>query len=106
VSDHYARGDWNAVCARCGRKAKASTFVRQWQGYWVCREHSEPRHPQDFVRGKAENPTPPWVQPPPPDNFVKFCTPDGTTAIPGYAIPGCVRPKFIHNLSTYKTGGF
>lgn len=106
MSDHYARGDWNAICARCGRKAKASTFVRQWQGYWVCQEHWEPRHPQDFVRGKVERPTPPWTQPPPPDTFAKFCTPDSSTAIPGIATPGCVRPAFIHPSSFFLTGGF
>lgn len=62
-ADYYAAGDWNAMCFRCGRKRKASTLKKQWQGYYVCPEHWEPRQPQDFVRGISDNPTAPWSQP-------------------------------------------
>jgi len=64
-ADYLALGDWNVVCFQCGRKRKASETVRNWQGYYVCPEHNEPRHPQDFVRGVPDNQTPPWVQPAP-----------------------------------------
>lgn len=62
-ADYFAEGDWNATCFQCGRKRKASQMVKNWQNYWVCPEHNEPRHPQDFVRGVPETQTPPWVQP-------------------------------------------
>jgi len=62
-ADFLELGDWNAVCFQCGRKRKASTMVKHWQGYWVCPEHWEARHPQDFVRGIKDIMTPPWVQP-------------------------------------------
>ena len=45
-------------------------MFKQWQGYWVCREHWEPRQPQDYVRGVVDNPTPPWAQPQPEDFYV------------------------------------
>lgn len=63
-ADHLVLGDYNAVCYECGRKKKASTLVKHWQGYFVCPEHNEPRHPQDFVgKTPAQEPVP-WSQPP------------------------------------------
>lgn len=92
---YYAPADFNAVCFECGRKFKASEMVRQWQGYWVCRQHFTPRQPQDFVRGVPDNPTPPWVQPMPADTFSTFCTANGVSAVPGYAMPGCATPGYL-----------
>ncbi len=69
-ADHLALGDWNAVCYECGRKFKANTMFRHWQGYYVCAEHWEPRQTQDFVRGVSDIQTPPWTQPMPQDVFV------------------------------------
>lgn len=69
-ADYLALGDWNVVCFECGRKRKASTMKRHWQGYWVCPEHWEPRQPQDFVKGTKDIQTPEWVQPMPADTFV------------------------------------
>jgi len=62
-ADFWKEGDWNAACSMCGRKRKASTLVRNWQGQWRCPEHNDTRQPQDFVRAVPENQTPPWVQP-------------------------------------------
>lgn len=69
-ADYLALGDWNTVCYECGRKRKASTLKRHWQGYYVCPEHWEARHPQDFVRGVQDIVTPPWAQPMPADQFI------------------------------------
>lgn len=62
-ADFLVDGDWNALCFECGRKFKASTMRRHWQGYYVCEQHWEPRQPQDFVRSVPDVQTPPWVQP-------------------------------------------
>jgi hypothetical protein len=70
VADCLELGDHNAVCYECGRKRKASQLKRHWQGYYVCPEHWEARHPQDFVRALPETITPPWSQPMPADVFV------------------------------------
>lgn len=94
-ADYLALGDWNAQCYQCGRKKKASTLVKHWQGYWVCPEHWEPRHSQDFVRGIPDNMTPPWAQPEPADVFAVFCTPNGSTAIADYAVADCAIADYI-----------
>ena len=87
----YHDGDWLAACHQCGRTHLASTMRRHWQGYWVCPEHWEERHPQDFVRGVQDIQTPPWVQPP-SDIDLYFCDINGRSAWPGRAIPGCMVP--------------
>lgn len=94
-ADKLVLGDWNAVCFECGRKRKASGMKKHWQGYYVCPEHWEPRQPQDFVRAVPEVTTPEWTQAMPADVFVGGCTPNGKTAYPGFAIPGCALPDYI-----------
>ena len=59
----YVPGQWNAICDRCGFKFKNVQLRKEWTGLRVCCECWEPRHPQDFVRGKADHQTPPWVRP-------------------------------------------
>ena len=68
-ADYLALGDWNVQCYQCGRKRKASTLLRHWQGYYVCPQHWEMRQPQDFVRSVPDVQTPPWAQPIPDYEF-------------------------------------
>ena len=88
-ADYFALGDWNVVCYQCGRKRKASTLVKHWQGYYVCKEHWETRQPQDFVRSVPDVQTPPWAQPMPGAIFRTYCTFEGSTGIAGFAVAGC-----------------
>lgn len=68
-ADYLELGDWNALCSMCGQKRKASMLIKNWQGQYRCPEHDEPRHPQDFVRGVADDTSVPWVQSVPTDTF-------------------------------------
>lgn len=59
-ADFWAEGDWNATCAMCGRKRKASTMVQnEVSKLYRCVEHNEPRHPQDYVGSIPSRPTTP-----------------------------------------------
>lgn len=100
--NHYAPGDWNAVCSLCGRKRKASDLVRNWQGMYRCREHNEERHPQDFVKGVIDNVSVPWAQPP-VDIDLPVCTFNGRSGYPGMAEPGCSIPGNI--AADFSNGG-
>jgi hypothetical protein len=91
-ADYLELGDWNAACSMCGRKRKASQMVKNWQGMYRCPEHNEARQPQDFVRGLADIQTVPWSQPE-TDIDIQICTPNGLSAIPAYALPGCMIPS-------------
>ena len=70
MSNTYKKGDWNAICDSCGRKFKASQLRRRWDGLRVCKDDWEPRHPQDFLRGKPDKPSVPWSRPEQADTFV------------------------------------
>jgi hypothetical protein len=89
-ADYLELGDWNAVCFECGRKFKASQLKRHWRGYYVCAQHWEARHPQDFVRAVAKIQVPEFVQPMPADVFIEIInvTSVAGNAIAGHAIAG------------------
>jgi hypothetical protein len=88
----YHAGDWLASCHQCGQTRLASTMRRHWQGYWVCSEHWEERHPQDFIRATQDVQTVPWAQPPGQDIDIAICTINGRSGIPAHALPGCMMP--------------
>ena len=67
MSSYYKKGDWNAICALCGGKFKASQlrFNTQLQD-WVCKDDWEERHPQERLKAHKDDQTVPWTRPDPP----------------------------------------
>lgn len=63
----FAKGQWNAVCDRCGFECKSGQMRQEWTGLRVCPGCFDARHPLDFVRGKRDQQAPPWVRPEPPE---------------------------------------
>ena len=90
-ADFLELGSWNVACSMCGRKAKANTMVRNWQGLYRHPWHDEPRQPQDFVRGVKDDPSVPFSQPE-LNSFVtnNLCTIYAVAAYPGVATAGCM----------------
>lgn len=99
-ADYWAPGDHNAVCFECGRKFKASTMVRHWQGYYLCKQHWNPRQPQDFVRAIPDVQTPPWVQPMPADVFVFICDPVTSQGSSDYGVADCARSDINYGYTS------
>ena len=72
----------------CGFDYYASDMKLRWDGLWVCKDDWEPRHPQDFVRARADkiNAGPPNFKTEPefgtgttlPAGFVEEDIPPGT----------------------------
>lgn len=100
-ADHLELGTHNALCDRCQRKYKANQLKKEWTGWMVCDRCWEPRHPQEFLRGRKENESVQWTRP----DIVgteDVITVDGKTlpqggctspiSIPGEATPGCAIP--------------
>ena len=58
-ADFLALGSNNVECSLCGRKRKDYMLEKNWQGFYRCPEHNEPRQPQDFVRNVKDIITPP-----------------------------------------------
>ena len=67
--NHLVSGSWNAICDRCGFKRKSHQMQKEWTGLIVCSSCFEPRHPQDFTKGRKDRQAPPWVRPEPADVF-------------------------------------
>jgi hypothetical protein len=61
--NHYVSGQWNFICDSCGQKLKSGESRQRWDGFQVCSECWEPRHPQDFVRARQDKITVPFVRP-------------------------------------------
>jgi hypothetical protein len=71
----YTAGAWKACCDRCGFEYLNTKLRLEWNGLRTCSGKGtndcwEPRHPQDFVRGKKDRQAPPWVRPEPADVFI------------------------------------
>lgn len=84
-------GDHNAICDRCGFKFKASELKETWDGFFVCKDDWEPRHPLDFVQPVRVEPVLPWSRPERTDVFVdaNYCTPSGKQGLANYGQAGC-----------------
>ncbi len=73
MRNYYKKGDYNAICDRCGFKFKASQMLKTWDGLFVDRTCWEPRQPQDFLRVYPEHLSVPIARPEPDDEFVTVC---------------------------------
>lgn len=67
------------ICERSGRKVLPGTLIREWNGTMVRPESWERRHPQDFVRSRAEKLTGP-ERPEQDDTFIEDRYPAGVSA--------------------------
>lgn len=74
--DEYKHGDFNRICDRTGFKHKASDTRMQWDGLIVHKDEWEERHPQDFVRAKADDQS---VHHPRPETAPVFLNPNDVT---------------------------
>lgn len=68
----YVSGDWNAICDSCGKKVKASKLRRRWDGFMVCEDDYEMRHPQDFIRAKKDKISVPFTRPVPQERYISI----------------------------------
>ena len=62
--NYFISGGWNLICDSCAIKYKASKAKQRWDGFVVCPNCYEQRHPQDFVRSRQDKITVPYIRPP------------------------------------------
>ena len=58
-----AEGSWNVICDVCGFKFKACDVKKRWDGFYVCKEDFEQRHPSDFEKGFPDDQSVPYTRP-------------------------------------------
>lgn len=53
-SDRYRKGGYWRIDDRSGERVRASDTLKEWNGAIVAKDAYEPRHPQDFIRGRLD----------------------------------------------------
>jgi hypothetical protein len=76
----YKPGDHWKICDVCGFRCRSSETRKRWDGLITCEADWEPRHPQDFVRGRVDNQNVPNPRPEPVANVVGPLTTSLTAA--------------------------
>ena len=66
----YVPGDHWRDCQVCGFRYRASQTFKRWDGLITCSFDWEPRHPQDFVRGRRDRQNVPDPRPEPVDTII------------------------------------
>jgi len=59
----FISGEWNITCDVCSKKIKAHEAKQRWDGFIVCPDDFEHRHPQDFVKAQTDKLTVPFQRP-------------------------------------------
>jgi hypothetical protein len=70
MTNYYKPGTWNVICDLCGVKFKSDQIRQRWDGFLVCPNDFEARHPLDFIRTREERTGVPFTRLEPPDNFI------------------------------------
>ena len=87
--NYFISGEWNLTCDVCSKKIKAHEAKQRWDGFIVCSDDFENRHPQDFVKAQTDKISVPFQRPIQTPEYV-VCTFEGSTGIAGLAIAGCM----------------
>ena len=100
MQNWLSSGNWNALCDSCGRKFKASSLRKRWDGLMVCNEDYEVRHPQDFLRVQQEQISVPWARPKPEqDTFLFYCTLETSQGRADIGVADCARADIVSNVN-------
>ncbi len=70
AKNYFISGQWNLICDVCSVKYKAGKAKHRWDGFIVCPNCYEQRHPQDFVRTKQDKISVPFSRPIPQEIFI------------------------------------
>lgn len=75
----YKHGQHLFTCDVCGLVYYSESKRKRWDGAIVCSDDWEPRHPQDYVRGKKDEQSVPDARPLPGNKFLEVGDVDGET---------------------------
>jgi hypothetical protein len=77
----YIPGLFKRVCDRTGFAVMSNETVKQWNGIVVRKKNAEPRHPQEFVRGRGDRQTVPMPRARQPEQSVGPLTTETTADV-------------------------
>lgn len=107
-------GNYNAICDSCGRKYKASTMKKRWDGLFVCPDDYELRHPQLSLRVRGDKITVPIPRPDQePATFLPYCDLWTSSPMADFGTADCATvggntniPLLIDVFSPYAVAGY
>ncbi len=92
-------GDYNAICDSCGRKFKASTMRKRWDGLFVCHEDFEYKHPQLSLKVQGDKQQVPIPRPEPiADTFLAFCDLWTSSPMADFGVADCSQTGGITSI--------
>ena len=94
--NHYVSGQFNVICDVCGKKIKAGEAKHRWDGFVVCKDDFEQRHPQDFVRARQDKITVPFTRPRPLDAFSFSCSLETSQGLADIGVADCARADYVY----------
>jgi hypothetical protein len=89
MQNYLKLGDWNVICDSCGRKFKASTMRKRWDGLFVCHEDFEYKHPQLSLKVQGDKQQVPIPRPESTDTFLEFCDIWKSSPMADFGTAGC-----------------
>ena len=90
----FSSGDWNVICDVCGRKMKASSSKKRWDGAIVCPEDYETRHIQEFLKVSPDKISVPYIRKVVPSFGTQACTVASKHPYADYAWADCATVGF------------
>lgn len=85
-NNYLVMGQWNIICDVCGVKFKSGQVQKRWDGFLVCKDDWEPRHPMDFFRMPDEKIGVYETRPQAQDQFINVIYGDQNSQINGSVI--------------------
>jgi hypothetical protein len=107
MKNYASIGSWNIICQVCRAKIKATEAKKRWDGFIVCDDCFELRHPLDMPPPPmpAEMRPLPFTSPDPDPTYITgLCTVASRTAYAGYAVAGCSIAGFTNGGLTSLDG--
>jgi len=100
--NYFTSGSHNITCDVCSKKLKAHETYHRWDGFIVCKDDLEQRHPQDFVKSKQDKITVPFSRPIPELVFTFLaCTAYSRQCLADYAAADCAQVGVDYGLREY-----
>lgn len=101
-------GTWAAICDSCGFRFPSDELRERWDGFMVCKDDYETKHPQLDIRIKPERVAPPWTRPEGTDTFLQNCNIISSSCYAGLAVADCAlteNQQFTYEVLLDMNGG-
>ncbi len=94
-------GNWKFSCHVCGMWYPSGEIKKRWDGLYVCHKDWEVKHPQLFIKVRAETAVPSYISKDGEPEYIFYCSIEGSSGYAGLAEAGCAQAGW--NQTPYST---